>query len=323
MSKVISRRQAIPSIGVSTTSIVYGTPSGYFANASSRMCSIALVLFSRLAVVKSQAIWRSSRAIPALSKVANISSKCARRDSMTASSEGSSSRNALKPGEGATSAPSPSKTFRTATMYRVASFNRIAGRTMKACSSRSSATSRVRVGKFGFSSPASMRSFACTAHSSSSAQCGTRSPVSASMITVGDSASSESSIVSGDARPATVAPGKCVIAAIPGEKPSISLNAPGFDCCLFTVRRHRHCGQSQTAPRHRARILDGPVVVGIRKAAVARCQRITSKRRRRNCASAAARASVPPSPRSRGDAAVAAASGNEKGAERHDAKASG
>ena len=185
--------------------------------------------------------------MPASSSVAKISSKCARLDSMISSPEGSSSRKAEKPEEGATRAPSPSRTFRMATMYLVASSGRIAGRSISACSCLSSAMSRLIVNR-GRSSIASTRSFACTTYSSRSTQCARRSPVSALRMTVGDSALMESSILSGVASPSTVAPGKCVIAAIPGEKPSISLNAPDFVCTPFRFEGIVTSGSARRSP---------------------------------------------------------------------------
>src|SRR5690554_3899111 len=58
---------------------------------------------------------------------------------------------------------------------------------------------------------------------SSSAQCGTNSPVSALMITVDESPPSESAMVSGVTKPATVAPGMKVMTVAEGENPSLWL----------------------------------------------------------------------------------------------------
>ncbi len=75
----------------------------------------------------------------------------------------------------------------------------------------------------------------CVVDSSSSAQWGTSVPVSASMTIVGElgtggepEAAIETGIVSGLARPVTVAPAMNVSGPTPGEKPSESVQTCGF-----------------------------------------------------------------------------------------------
>ncbi len=102
--------------------------------------------------------------------------------------------------------------------------------------------------KSGWSSPASTRIFAWTTHSSRSTQCATRSPVSAFKMTVGEASKSESPIVSGVAQPVTVAPGRCVMAAMPGEKPSISLNGSGLERLPLVVSGMAASGSASRRP---------------------------------------------------------------------------
>jgi hypothetical protein len=66
------------------------------------------------------------------------------------------------------------------------------------------------------------RSASSSACMSNSVKCGTRAPVSASMISVGLVSSSESASVSCVGQPVSVAPGRCVIGDMPIDQPSRS-----------------------------------------------------------------------------------------------------
>jgi hypothetical protein len=97
--------------------MVYSGPaSPTSARASSRMASRRPVVFSRLAVEKSQASWRSPRGIPAASSFAKMSAYSVRRRATEGSQISLPSRSAWKVALGARAAPLSETTRRIATM---------------------------------------------------------------------------------------------------------------------------------------------------------------------------------------------------------------